>query len=186
VIVLAAAKGHATTAASSIDPYGWAQDFVGPCLNPTGPVEHCFLYQVARAQSIIVSAKFPPSVGLILTAGLSTPLYKDSANARDELRAKGETEMRLRPTVSGSMFLKHTLQEVNKTSAGKRVFEILRKHNKALGVKGGLEQVAWEARAQRANGGCIGTNDNVNCFNEFLREALMTGLSELWPESTSL
>jgi hypothetical protein len=65
------------------------------------------------AQSLIVSAKFPASVGLILTSGLSTPLYKGSANARDELRAKGETEIRLRPTVSGPMFLKHTLEVVN-------------------------------------------------------------------------
>jgi hypothetical protein len=75
--------------------------------------------------------------------GKSTPLFKDPPHVRAKKEAAGE-EMRIRPTVCGTLCLRTTLQEVNKTDAGKWVIKKFSKYNKALGTAGGIEEVIFE------------------------------------------
>jgi hypothetical protein len=178
-------KDKAGSVSTSVDPFGWSNDFLLYNRQPRGNEEDSFVGQVARMHSIFVTGEIPKAVALLLTIGKSTPLFKDPPHVRAARESAGDS-MRIRPAVSGTNVMRVVLQEVNKTEAGKRVLKKLSKFNKALGTPAGIEEVIYESRAQYASGAAIGTNDMTNCFNEFDRNALLAAVEDEWPETLNL
>jgi hypothetical protein len=166
----------------SIDNFGWAPDLLLPQRGHTLTLDS-LSFQVARLHCAIFTSDLPIEGALLVTAGKSTSLFKDGPTKRKADAALGKPP-RLRAVVSGTLILRTSLSEANKTPSGKRAHEELSKYNLALGVKSGPEKVAFSMRAAYAAGAVIGQGDFENGFGNIHRDAMLRAVGNIWPEAT--
>jgi hypothetical protein len=176
----AAAFVRKTATSTSIGPdfFGWSPDLN---LVDCGERGTTLIDSIGRLISLKASAKVPTSSAFLGTAGGLAALNKVSESLQQELRANGERP-KIRPANAGSWVTKSAFQLIIASESGKRVAEGL-EGQLGVGVKCGPEILAHIARIAYEAGFIITSEDAVNAFNEFSRNAMLHKIAEIWPEA---
>ena len=98
---------------------------------------------------------FPSVCGVLLTAGVLTPLHKLPLEERRQ-REDASLEPKLRPINASTLLAKAALSAVLETPAALRSTEKLAPHQLAIGVSRGVEKLVHICRAAHANGWLVG------------------------------
>ena len=141
------------------------------------------LAQVARLVKLIADADLPPSVSYLLIGGSLTAIHKDDRATQATNAATGTPDP-VRSINSGSTFLKQGLRCMTKHKSFDEVKAVVSTVNYGLGFRSGPEVMAHLTRALVAGGYAVNTQDDaIKGFYRLLRQALLDGVDELWPEA---
>lgn len=168
---------------TSRDVFGWAPWMFYTCRAK----QKGFFSSYVKLVCLIANKPrmFPSICGVLLTAGVLTPLHKLPPDERRQ-REDANLEPKLRPINASTLLAKTALSAVLETPAAVRSTSKLEPHQLAIGVSRGVEKLVHICRAAHAKGWLVGRNDFTNGFNSLSRQKMLEANRALFPESVDV
>ena len=164
---------------SSRDVFGWAPWLFYNCRGK----QNGFFSSYVKFVCLIANKPrlFPNICGVLLTAGVLTPLNKLPPDERRQREDAG-LEPKLRPINASTLLAKTALSAILEA----RSTDKLAPHQLAIGVSRGVEKLIHICRAAHASGWLVGRNDFTNGFNSLSRQKMLDANCALFPESVDV